>query len=246
MKNMGFLLLLSIIVLSCAPKAEDIVAKAIENAGGHAINGREIEFDFRDKHYRSVHKDGRFLLERSYDKDSAMIRDVLTNDHFERFVNDSLVQVPDSMAVRYSNSVNSVHYFAYLPYGLDGAAVNKELLAEVNVKGKSYYKVKVSFDQEGGGTDFEDVFIYWISKDHAKVDYLAYEYHTNGGGMRFREAYNRRTIGGIDFVDYRNYKPSSLEYPITVTDSLFEAGALELLSVIALENVMVSPCGECN
>lgn len=246
MKNLVFTLIIAASLFSCAPKAEDIVQKAIQNAGGQAMNGKAIDFDFRDIHYRSARKDGRYVLERSFSKDSMVFRDVLSNDGFSRFINDSLVQVPDSMASRYSNSVNSVHYFAYLPYGLDGKAVNKSLMGESTINGTSYYKVKVWFDQEGGGTDFEDIFIYWISKDEAKVDYLAYEYHTNGGGMRFREAYNRRNIGGIDFVDYRNFKPASKDVDIALTDSLFEADALELLSVIALENIKVSPCDPCD
>lgn len=246
MKNLVFTLIIAASLFSCAPKAEDIVQKAIQNAGGQAMNGKAIDFDFRDIHYRSARKDGRYVLERSFSKDSMVFRDVLSNDGFSRFINDSLVQVPDSMASRYGNSVNSVHYFAYLPYGLDGKAVNKSLMGESTINGTSYYKVKVWFDQEGGGTDFEDIFIYWISKDEAKVDYLAYEYHTNGGGMRFREAYNRRNIGGIDFVDYRNFKPASKDVDIALTDSLFEADALELLSVIALENIKVSPCDPCD
>lgn len=246
MKNLVFTLIIAASLFSCAPKAEDIVQKAIQNAGGQAMNGKAIDFDFRDIHYRSARKDGRYVLERSFSKDSMIFRDVLSNDGFSRFINDSLVQVPDSMASRYGNSVNSVHYFAYLPYGLDGKAVNKSLMGESTINGTSYYKVKVWFDQEGGGTDFEDIFIYWISKDEAKVDYLAYEYHTNGGGMRFREAYNRRNIGGIDFVDYRNFKPASKDVDIALTDSLFEADALELLSVIALENIKVSPCDPCD
>ena len=59
----------------------------------------------------------------------------------------------------YSASVNSVHYFAVLPYGLDGKAVNKTYVNKVDIKGKSYHKIKVTFNEEGGGEDFEDVFM---------------------------------------------------------------------------------------
>lgn len=92
------------------------------------------------------------------------------------------------MALKYYNSVNSVHYFAYLPQGLNDKAVQKELLGEVVLKGEPYYKVRVTFAQEGGGNDYEDVFIYWFHKQKFTMDYLAYEFHVDGGGMRFREA----------------------------------------------------------
>lgn len=245
MKKTVLLLLTLTVLYSCTTDPVSIVDKAIEEAGANNLNGKEISFDFRDKHYRSVRENGRYLLERSFEQDSLNIRDVLNNEGFSRYVNGTQEQVADSMVTRYSNSVNSVHYFAYLPYGLNDQAVNKEMMGEVNINGKDYYKIKVWFDQQGGGTDFEDVFIYWIGKNDFKVDYLAYEYHTNEGGIRFREAYNRRTVNGIDFVDYRNYKPASKDIELSTIDSLFANDALELLSVIELKDVKVSPCSPC-
>ena len=149
--------------------------------------------------------------------------------------------MPDSLANIYSNSINSVHYFAYLPYGLNDPAVNKEFLGEMAIKGKDYYKVKVTFDQENGGDDFDDVYIYWFNKETFKPEYLAYEFHVNGGGLRFREAYNERYVNGIRFVDYNNYKSVSDSQSIYEIDSLFNKGELELLSKIELKDVVVSP-----
>jgi len=71
----------------------------------------------------------------------------------------------------------------------------------------SYYKLKVTFDQDGGGDDFDDTYVYFFNKATFKPDYLAYDFHVNGGGMRFREAYNERYVNGIRFVDYNNMKP---------------------------------------
>ncbi len=101
------------------------------------------------------------------------------------------------MAVKYTGSVNSVHYCSVLPYGLNDAAVQKKLLEETSINQKPYYKVQISFAEDGGGEDFDDVFIYWIDKKTFKVDYLAYSFHENDGGMRFREATNERFVNGI-------------------------------------------------
>ncbi|NNJ88175.1 MAG: deoxyribose-phosphate aldolase, partial [Eudoraea sp.] len=119
-------------------------------------------------------------------------------------------------------------------------AVQKELLGKNQIKGKDYYKIKVTFDQQGGGNDYEDVYLYWIDQKTYKPTYLAYEFHVNGGGLRFREAYNERYVEGIRFVDYYNYKPKG-EARITRLDALYENGELELLSDIELENIVVSP-----
>ena len=97
----------------------------------------------------------------------------------------------------------------------------------------------MTFSQEGGGKDFEDEFIYWFDVENYTIKYLAYSYLTDGGGARFREAFNPRTIGKIRFVDYVNYKPNPETRYIMNFDSLFESGSLEELSLIEIKNIVV-------
>ncbi|MEB8389496.1 hypothetical protein OO012_20020, partial [Rhodobacteraceae bacterium KMM 6894] len=111
------------------------------------------------------------------------MEDVKSKAKFERFIDGTLEVLPDSTANKYDNSVNSVHYFVKLPYGLNDPAVNKTLLGEVTLKEKEYYKIKVTFEQAGGGDDFEDTYLYWINKETFKPDYLAYDFHENDGGV---------------------------------------------------------------
>jgi len=149
-----YILFILVTLTSCKKEiplsAQDIVDKTIEVSGGDKYLNAEIDFDFRDKHYRSVREGGKFQYERQFQDSIGIIKDVLNNDGFQRFVNDTLTKIPDSMAVKYTSSVNSVHYFALLPYGLNDAAVNKSSLGEVSIKDKLYYKIKVTFSQEGG------------------------------------------------------------------------------------------------
>ena len=239
-----FLFAIGLILLSCSQETEDanlIVNKTIELAGGNNYNKVEIEFTFRGKEYGAKIEDGKYEYVRLFKDSSNLYRDVLTNDGFFREINGEKTDVADSMAVKYSNSVNSVIYFAFLPKGLNDAAVNKEYLGTKEIKGKEYHKIKVTFDQNGGGKDFEDQFIYWINKSDHKVDYLAYQYYTDGGGFRFREAYNERTVEGIRFVDYINYKPKpDVQIELEKLDEAFTSGQLEELSKIELENIKVN------
>jgi len=219
--------------------AQQVVDKSIEACGGNRYLTSNITFDFRDKTYVLDVTDNQRTLKRITTTDSSVVVDIRKGNDFKRYVNDSLVVVHDTLASKYANSVNSVHYFAYLPFGLNDPAVNKELLGKVNIKGQDYHKVKVTFDQEGGGKDFEDIYIYWFNADTFKPDFLAYEFYVDGGGMRFREAYNERIIGGIRFVDHNNYKTKDKSVPINKIDSLFESGSLELLSKIELKNIIL-------
>ncbi|MBO0329645.1 deoxyribose-phosphate aldolase [Muricauda sp. CAU 1631] len=218
---------------------QEIVDNSIADSGGKLFNDHKVTFDFRDKSYVSENVDGQRVFKRISDLDSITIMDVKRGNDFERYMNDSLVMVHDTMAVKYANSVNSVHYFVRLPYGLNDGAVNKELLGKETIDNKQYYKVKVTFDQQGGGDDFEDTYLYWFDIDSFKPNYLAYDFHVNGGGQRFRKAYNERYVNGIRFVDYENYKPKNDGTDILEIGQLYNQGELELLSKIELKNITV-------
>ncbi|MEL6142290.1 MAG: DUF6503 family protein, partial [Bacteroidota bacterium] len=191
--------------------------------------------------YRSKRKEGIYQLERITTDSKDIVRDVLSNTGFQRYKNGQLVSVPDSMALRYSNSVNSVHYFAQLPYGLNAPAAQKEFLGVDTIRGELYFEIGISFLETGGGTDFQDEFVYWIHQDNYTIDYLAYNYETDGGGIRFREAYNSRMVNGIRFVDYNNFKPDpeNLSIDLTTLSDKFHRGELKLLSKIETESVTV-------
>lgn len=222
-----------------APDSKAIIDSAILTSGGENFEDANISFTFRNMEYRSHRKAGQFTLERiQIDTSENVIRDVLTNDGFQRFRNDTAITVPDSMAFKYAESVNSVHYFAYLPFGLGDPAVRSRYLGKATIKEKEYHKIEVTFSEDGGGVDHEDVFIYWVEPEFNTIDYLAYSFKTNGGGIRFRQAYNNRVVGGIQFVDYVNYKANP-DVDFYATDSLFNVGALMKLSEIKLEDIQV-------
>ena len=68
------------------------------------------------------------------------------------------------------------------------------------------------------------------------MDYLAYNYKVNGGGVRFRSSYNRRNVGGIIFQDYINYK-AEVGTPLKDLPTLYENDKLKEVSRIDTENV---------
>ncbi|PKV52095.1 hypothetical protein ATE84_4197 [Aquimarina sp. MAR_2010_214] len=219
--------------------AQEIIDKTIEKAGGSRYDNAIVHFVFRGKQYRSKRGEGVYELERFVEGIKGLTHDVISNSGLKRTIENCPVKVADSLVTRISDGVNSVHYFASLPYGLNAPAVHKKLIGESSINGVSYYKIKVTFNQEGGGTDFEDEFMYWIHKKNFTVDYLAYKYAVNEGGIRFREAYNPRIVNGIRFVDYKNYKTDDLTTPLYNLDKLFENKKLKLLSKIELEDIYV-------
>lgn len=222
-------------------KAQKIIQQAIEAHGGDLYEASDISFTFRKRSYTARREGGTYTYTREFDDTLGQVTDILDNSGFTRLVDGKEVKVGEEMAGRFSQSVNSVWYFALLPFPLADPAVNLEYAGTSRVEGKTYDVVQVTFDQESGGEDFEDTFMYWFDPENSHIDYLAYSYATEGGGVRFRKAFNRREVGGIIFADYHNYKPENKNTSLAVLDSLYEAGQLEKVSEIVLENVEVEP-----
>lgn len=227
-------------------QAQSIVEQAIEQHGGDLYEHSMVRFKFRDRIYKATRQGNSFEYERLFTNDAGEeIRDVLSNANFFREINGKRVALSAKDSSAYANSVNSVLYFALLPYYLNDRAVNKEYLGEVTIKNEPYHKIKVTFSPQGGGKDFEDEYVYWLHRDNLTMDYLAYNYQTDGGGARFREAYNVRNVNGIRFADYVNYKPQNeSNLDVETFDTLFEQGKLEELSRIDSENVTVTLLNE--
>ncbi len=221
-------------------EAQKHLAAAREAHGSERLHQSTLEFDFRDYHYKMIRNGGRYQYERSFtDTSGQQVHDVLTNNEFIRTIDGEQVTLSEKDKSAYSNSVNSVIYFATLPYSLNDAAVQSSYLGEVEIHDTTYHKVKVTFREEGGGKDHEDEYIYWIRQGDQVIDYLAYNYQVNGGGARFRVAYNERTIDGVRFVDYKNLKPVPATLEVEIFDSLYQAGQLEQVSVIETANVVL-------
>lgn len=246
MKNIT-LILICALLLGCKDSsdsnelsAKEIVSRSIKTSGVDNLSASQISFDFRAYHYMAKRQDGIFELNRTFSDGSDSISDILNNNGFTRKVNNRVIELTDSISKVYAASVNSVHYFSVLPYGLNASAVNLSRLEDEMLGDKNYYRVKVTFNADGGGEDYEDVFIYWFDKVTFKVEYLAYSYNEEDGqGLRFREAYNERYLNTIRFVDYNNFKPLIKSSTLETLGKDFIHNRLEQISTIELKNIKV-------
>ncbi|MDA9038383.1 deoxyribose-phosphate aldolase, partial [Flavobacteriaceae bacterium] len=118
-------------------------------------------------------------------------------------------------------------------------AVISEFIGTTTIYEKSYWTLKVRFSEDGGGEDFQDEYRYWIDPDTGYIHYLAYNYLTDGGGVRFRRAKNIRKEKGFVFQNYTNYKPHKKYTALDSLPLLFEMGKLIEISQIENKNIQV-------
>ncbi len=235
----GFLMLLLMCACSGNSDPQKIIDQSIEKYGGTRYKYSYIEFDFRDKQYIIHRNEANFTYIRVFKDSVGDVRDILTNNSFNREINGERVILTDQERISYQASLNSVIYFALLPFPLNDPAVQKRYFGKSKINGESYHEIEVTFKEEQGGKDFEDRFIYWIHQQNKSLDYFAYEFHTGDGGTRFRQASKIREVNGIRFADYVNFTSDSIQSNIEDYDELFMTGGLEKLSEINLENIKV-------
>ncbi|WP_338868671.1 DUF6503 family protein [Spirosoma sp. SC4-14] len=233
-----FLLIFLFVACQSQPDANRIVDECIKTHGGENYQHFHIEFDFRTYHYLLSHEGGQFIYQRSFtDSAGRPVEDKLTNTSFTRRVSNQLVSLDSAGRNRYKNAVNSVAYFVLLPFKLNDPAARKTYVGQTIIDGQPYNKIQVSFNAEGGGDDFQDVFFYWIHQKNHTMDYLAY----SEGGARFRKAVNPQTVGGIRFQDYINYTSAKGDTTsVGQFDELYRKGMLSVLSQIEQKNIRVT------
>lgn len=218
-------------------KADSIVNLAIEAHGGELYTKADYSFTFRDKTYRFKNDGSNYEYSSTIQKGDSLIKDVMVNSDFTRYINTQRQNLTTEDAGKYGESLNSVIYFATLPYKLQDASVHKKFVEETTIKGKKYDVIQVTFGQDGGGKDFDDEYMYWINKETHKVDYLAYNYQVNGGGVRFRAAFNPRVVAGVTFQDYINYE-APVKTHLNDLPAFYEQNKLKEASKIVTENVV--------
>ena len=253
-KNWGFFGVLLLFIWSCENKAsssqkktsihkgQEVIDQAIIAHGQHLFENATLSFLFRDKQYSARRSDAEYTYTRSFKNGSALIEDMLINStDFSRKKNDVSIEIEKEWAEKYSRSINSVLYFFQLPYLLNDLAVKKIDQGIKQIKGENYYQIKVSFQIENGGDDFEDEYLYWIDVNTFEIDYLAYNYITDGGGVRFRSAINKRRVNGLLVQDYINYAPLNKKIPLSSLITEFEKGALIERSRIINSDITLLP-----
>ncbi len=235
--------LLTIVGLSAcntSPDARAILDTCIATHGGAAFQYSLIEFEFRGKNYSAERRGGYFKYKRVFRDTARWVVDILDNDGFTRTINGQPDSLPPEQRRRLANSLNSVIYFALLPFPLQDPAVRARYLGSVAIRGEPYHHLEVTFEPEGGGEDYQDVFHYWIHREHHTLDYFAYRFHVNGGGVRFRAASNPRVRNGIRLADYLNYKPPDEKIVLDSLPNFYQNDRLIPVSEVKLENLRVN------
>lgn len=196
----------------------------------------DAQFEFREAIYSFSHDKSGYRYTKKIANDSIQQLDILTEDQFLRIVNGDTLDLTTKESDAAAASLNSVIYFVCLPQKLKDPAARLKEMETTTMNQQPYHVLHVSFREEGGGTDFEDEFMYWINHNTGMMDYFAYRYHVNGGGVRFRSAYNRRKVQGMIFQDYVNYEVP-LETNLMDIPDLYEKGHLKELSRIENKNI---------
>jgi hypothetical protein len=254
MHHFTVLFSLSLLLVCCGGADEEaagqstavaVIDRAVTAHGMEGLERLSASFRFRDIDYGIEMDDGQFSYTRAFtDSLGRSVRDELTNRGLRRRLDGEVARLSPKDSSAYAESVNSVRYFFLLPYGLHDPAVMAELLEPATIRGQPYDRVRVTFAEEGGGTDHDDVYHYFFNRESGELDYLAYSFEANEGGIRFREATNKRRVAGVLVQDYINYGTNGADRDLSDIGRRFETGELPELSRITNAGVRIDRVGD--
>lgn len=248
MERFFFLFLAFIFLTSCSNQngteaqdelnAESIIQKSVDFHFGK--NDPSFSFSFRGRSYSIKYAPNKFKYICEYTDSLGAHKRVLNNKGYNEYLDGYILNLPAKDSISHGESVNSVCYFNLLPLTLQEPAVNAELMGMESIENKTYHKLQIGFDQNGGGVDFQDIYYYWLDTADYSLDYLAYSFVDGNGGTRFRKAMNQRKINGIRVQDYLNFKGPSAPDSLAFIKDLFLADQLKVLSKIEVTEIRVN------
>lgn len=234
--------LLLFVFLGCSSATKDAASDWIERAniahGTAILDQSSFRFTFRDYTYGFTQEKYTKSYSRTKLTTEGRLTDTLYNGRdFKRWVNDIPIFLSDSLQQRYTESINSVLYFIQIPRVLKDAAVQSSFIGKENIQGEPYISLKITFQQEGGGVDYQDEYRYWIHQKTHLIDFLAYRFYSGEGGTRFRKVSHRERVNGMVFQDYENFSPPTPFPPLDSIASLYIKGKLKKVSDIQQKEI---------
>ncbi len=218
-----------------------IVDRAIEQHGGELYRHSETELDL-------CSKSGCFQVTARIDGDQwAYTISGKSGDSQLRVhsAHDALIVQRDGAEEAVAADPQRFHdwamarvYFCFLPFRLNDPSVFKQDLGLVDWDGRRLHQVKVTF-QAGTSTDAGDEYMYWFDPETARLEYLAYSYDDNGGGLRFRRAVRHRRVGGVLFFDQENHGIDGPGLSVDAIDADFVRDSMRHVSTVRLEGIEV-------
>ncbi|MEX1259003.1 MAG: DUF6503 family protein [Gemmatimonadota bacterium] len=219
---------------------EEIVEASIERYGGDVFENVTISWDFRGVPFQIIRDGGVYRHQRTVaDSLGTTVREVMDNEG--TWVEDAGERraAGEERSGDIAMAVNSTVYLGFLPFRLDDPSVRLADLGSATVEGRPYRKVEVTFGEDGGGSGWENRFVYWFREGDWTLDYLAYAEPLDPPVTRFRRAVNRRGVGGILVQDYENYTADPEIEDIANYDEFLERGELRLISMVEFDSVKV-------
>ena len=144
-------------------KSQTILNKTIHAHGGDLYNVAHYSFEFRGNTYKFRTNDHSFEYTKTETRTDTIITDVLNNNEFSQLINNSPIVLSEKEIESKTGALNSVIYFATLPYKLNDKAVNTNYIGSTLIKEQNYHTIEITFDQAGGGEDHDDEYYYWIN-----------------------------------------------------------------------------------
>lgn len=242
MKKILFLSLL-LVCLACEEQSALSPKAYLENVstslGKDKMKKTTITFEIKDMTYESKRSGNDYRYSMTRTLDTITFKAEAYNGGFE-YTENGIPKSYGSQNLQVEKQLLALNHFMEIPkLFLDDNSVTITRKNPVTIDGKLYQVIHAKY-QSLMPTDLISNYYLYVHEKDLTIDFIGYDFAPAKDQLFFRESFNRRTVEGIVFEDYRTFRTKTNDIVMDSLPYLFLRNELELTTAFTPENVKVT------
>lgn len=242
MKKILFLSLL-FICLACTQQTEvspkEYLRSVSQKMGKDKLTKATVTFGINDMVYESTRNANDYHFSMTRTIDTMTFKAEAYNGGFE-YTENGIAKSYGAQNRQVEKQLLAINHFMEVPaLFLNDNALIINRKAPAKIDAKPYQVIHIKYESLMPTDLISNYYLYVHEKD-LTIDFIGYDFAPAEGRLFFRESFNRRTVNGIVFEDFRTFRTKESGIAMDSLPGLFLRNQLDLKAAFKPENVKVS------
>ncbi|MFT5751356.1 MAG: hypothetical protein ACI86L_000857 [Dokdonia sp.] len=234
---------LLLVCIACNVESErnpkEYLKDVAKHLGKDKMNNTTVTFDVNDMIYESKRTGNGYHFSMTRTLDTTTFQAKAYNGGFE-YTENGIPKNYGFQNLQVEKQLLAINHFMEIPMlFIDD---NSAIITQKNpviIDNKNYLLFHVKYESLMP-TDLISNYYLYIQKKEQTVDFIGYDFAPAEDRLFFRESFNRRTVEGIVFEDYRTFRTKTNGVVMDSLPILFLRNELDLTAAFKPENIKVS------
>ncbi len=198
-----------------------------------------VTFDINDMEYVSMRAGNQYHFSMTRTLDTTTFKAQAFNGGFD-YSENGILKNYGAQNIQLEKQLILLNRFMEIPqlFLNDNSAIITQK-DEVIIDKKLYQVFHVKYNNLMPTDLISNYYLYVHTKD-LTIDFIGYDFEPAADRLFFREIFNRRTVEGIVFEDYRTFRTKTNDVVLDSLPQLFMKNQLDLTAAFTPENVKVT------